>query len=126
MKRNIIKATLIFVVLIGLQSCEGVIDRIYENSTEQNSFSQYQGKYIGTYTGDNNGSLVIIVSEKGSVEITRTSLNSSETYATGLVNAAFNTNNKASSGFYLIGSLNSQMGTWEMNGLKGNWTVKKN
>ena len=112
--------------LVSLQSCEDVIDQIYENKQEQNYVSPYQGNYTGTYTGDVSGNLIINVSEKGTIEITRNTLNASETYLTGFINASFNTTNKAASGFMLIGNLNSKMGTWEMGSLKGNWTVKKN
>lgn len=124
MKR--ISVLLMIISLLTFQSCEDVVDEIYKNKEEQNYVSPHRGKYTGTYTGDSAGELIINVSEKGSVEITRTSLNSNESYYTGLINASFNTTNKAPSGFMLIGNLNSKMGTWEMGGLKGNWTVKKN
>lgn len=110
----------------SFQSCDEMIDEIHKNKAEQNYVSPYRGKYTGTYTGDSAGDLIINVSEKGSIEITRTSLNSNESYYTGLINASFNTTNKAASGFMLIGNLNSKMGTWEMGTSKGNWTVKKN
>jgi hypothetical protein len=124
MKR--ISVLLMIISLLTFQSCEDVVDEIYKNKEEQNYVSPHRGKYTGTYTGDSAGELIINVSEKGSVEITRTSLNSNESYYTGLINASFNTTNKAPSGFMLIGNLNSKMGTWEMGSLKGNWTVKKN
>lgn len=120
------KLLLILSVVFLLQSCDEMLDQIDENKAQQNYVSPYQGKYTGTYTGDSNGELVINVSEKGYVKITKISLNSSESYDTGLVGASFNTTNKAPSGFMLVGNLNSQNGTWEMNGSKGNWTVKKN
>ena len=126
-KKTKMKAKLLLIVfLVFLQSCDEMIDQIHENKAQQNYVSPYRGKYTGTYTGDSNGELIINVSEKGSVEITRMSTNSSESYYTGLINASFNTTNKAPSGFMIIGNLNSQNGTWEMNGSKGNWTVKKN
>lgn len=125
MKKNIAKVLMI-VSLVTLQSCTDIVDQIYENKQEQNTFSPYQGKYIGTYTGNANGDLIINVSEKGTIEITRITLTSSETYITGFINASFNTTNRAPSGFMLIGNLNSQLGTWEMGNLKGNWSVKKN
>lgn len=116
---------LLITSLIFLQSCDEMIDQIHENKAQQNYVSPYQGKYTGTYTGDSNGELIINVSEKDYVEIKRTSLNSSESYDTGLIGASFNTTNKAPSGFMLIGNLNSQTGTWQMGGSKGTWTVKK-
>lgn len=124
MKRILAVFTVISLVI--LQSCEDVVDQIYENKQEQNTVSPYQGNYTGTYTGDVSGNLIINVSEKGTIEITRNTLNSSESYLTGFINASFNTTNRAPSGFMLIGNLNSKMGTWEMGSLKGNWTVKKN
>ena len=125
MKKNIAKVLMI-VSLVTLQSCTDIVDQIYENKQEQNTFSPYQGKYTGTYTGNASGDLIINVSEKGTIEITRITLTSSETYITGFINASFNTTNRAPSGFMLIGNLNSQLGTWEMGNLKGNWSVKKN
>ena len=124
MKRILAVFTVISLVI--LQSCEDVVDQIYENKQEQNTVSPYRGNYTGTYTGDVSGNLIINVSEKGTIEITRNTLNSSESYLTGFINASFNTTNRAPSGFMLIGNLNSKMGTWEMGSLKGNWTVKKN
>lgn len=121
-----ISTVLMIMSLLTLQSCEDVVDQIYENKQEQNAVSPYRGTYTGTYTGDVNGNLIINVSEKGTIEITRNTLNSSESYLTGFINASFNTTNRAPSGFMLIGNLNSKMGTWEMGSLKGNWTVKKN
>lgn len=125
MKKNIAKVLMI-VSLVTLQSCTDIVDQIYENKQEQNTFSPYQGKYTGTYTGNASGDLIINVSEKGTIEITRITLTSSETYITGFINASFNTTNRAPSGFMLIGNLNSKLGTWEMGNLKGNWSVKKN
>lgn len=125
MKKNIAKVLMI-VSLVTLQSCTDIVDQIYENKQEQNTFSPYQGKYTGMYTGNASGDLIINVSEKGTIEITRITLTSSETYITGFINASFNTTNRAPSGFMLIGNLNSQLGTWEMGNLKGNWSVKKN
>ena len=124
MKRILAVFTVISLVI--LQSCEDVVDQIYENKQEQNAISPYRGNYTGTYSGDVSGNLIINVSEKGTIEITRNTLNSSESYLTGFINASFNTTNRAPSGFMLIGNLNSKMGTWEMGSLKGNWTVKKN
>ncbi|WP_265429095.1 hypothetical protein [Chryseobacterium sp. YIM B08800] len=124
LKRILAVFTIISFVI--LQSCEDVVDQIYENKQEQNTVSPYQGNYTGTYTGDVSRNLIINVSEKGTIEITRNTLNSSESYLTGFINASFNTTNRAPSGFILIGNLNSKMGTWEMGSLKGNWTVKKN
>lgn len=124
MKR--ISGILMIMSLLTLQSCEDVVDQIYENKQEQNFVSPYRGTYSGTYTGDVSGNLTINVSEKGTIEIIRNTLNSSESYLTGFINASFNTTNRAPSGFMLIGNLNSKMGTWEMGSLKGNWTVKKN
>lgn len=121
-----ILAVFTVISLVILQSCEDVVDQIYENKQEQNAVSPYRGNYTGTYTGDVSGNLIINVSEKGTIEITRNTLNSSESYLTGFINASFNTTNRAPSGFMLIGNLNSKMGTWEMGSLKGNWTVKKN
>ncbi len=124
MKR--ILSVLMIMSLLTLQSCEDVVDQIYENKHEQNAVSPYRGTYTGAYTGDVSGNLIINVSEKGTIEITRNTLNSSESYLTGFINASFNTTNRAPSGFMLIGNLNSKMGTWEMGSLKGDWTVKKN
>lgn len=125
MKNLRIKILFLFVAM-SLQSCEQIIDQINENNQEQNSFTPLRGKYTGTYTGELGGTLVINVGDKGTVEITRSTIDSYESYETGLVNSSFNTINKAPSGFILIGSLNSKTGTWQMNNLKGNWSVTKN
>lgn len=128
MKNKLKPFTVIFLLasFFNLQSCDEMIDEIHKNKEEQNYVSPYRGKYTGTYTGDSAGELIINVSEKGSIEIIRTSLNFSESYYTGFINASLNTTNKAPSGFMLIGNLNSKIGTWEMGSSKGNWTVKKN
>lgn len=103
-----------------------MIDQIYENKEEQNYLSPYRGNYSGNYTGDLNGNITVKVSDKGSVEVIRTTVNSQESYMTGLVNSSFNSVNKAPSGFILLGNLESKAGTWEMGGLKGNWNFTKN
>lgn len=128
MKNKLKPFTTLFLLIafFNFQSCDEMVDQIYENKQEQNAVSPYRGTYTGTYTGDVSGNLIINVSEKGTIEITRNTLNSSESYLTGFINASFNTTNRTPSGFMLIGNLNSKMGTWEMGSLKGNWTVKKN
>lgn len=125
-KLKILPKALLLAFVIVLQSCDHVIDQIHENEQEQNYISPYRGNYTGTYTGDLNGNIVIKVSDKGSVEITRIAVNAQESYMTGLINSSFSTTNKAPSGFILLGNLESKAGTWEMGNLKGTWNVTKN
>ena len=125
MKKLIIKSALV-ILLFNLISCESVLDEIHKDEAEQNYVSPFRGKYIGNYSGDLNGSLTVNVSDKGSVEVIRSTLNSQEVYYTGLINSSFNTTIKSATGFMLIGNLNSLNGTWEMGSSKGSWTLKKN
>lgn len=125
---TMIKTIKIFSVLsalIFLFSC----DEIERNREQDNYVTPYKGKWVGTYTGDQSGTLVLNVGEKGGVEGTRTSMEFQENFYTSMNgggSGALSTMSPSPSGFILYGSLETKSGTWKMGALKGNWTVVKN
>lgn len=120
-----IKFFTLLISIISLISCE----EIERNRAENNYVTPYKGKWVGSYTGDQTGTLVLNVGEKGGIEGTRTSITFQETFYTSMQgggSGALSTMSPSPSGFLLYGSLETKSGTWKMGSLKGNWTVVKN
>lgn len=120
---------LALVLLLGFTSCSHIIDEIDRDREEENYTTPYMGKWQGSYTGDENGTLTMNVGKSGSVEVIRTSGSFQETFYTALAgggSGAISTNSGSSSGFVIYGSLESKSGTWVKGNLKGSWSVVKN
>ncbi|KMQ64225.1 hypothetical protein ACM39_17010 [Chryseobacterium sp. FH2] len=125
MTRKKIKFFTLLIALISFTSC----DEINRNREENNYVTPYKGKWVGSYTGDQSGTLVLNVGEKGGIEGVRTSMEFQETFYTAMQgggSGALSTMSPSPSGFILYGSLETKSGTWKMGALKGNWAVVKN
>lgn len=119
-----IKIFTLLITLISFTSC----DEIERNREEDKYVTPYKGKWVGNYTGDQSGTLVLNVGEKGGIEGTRTSMEFQEIFYTAMQgggSGALSTMSPSPSGFILYGSLETKSGTWKIGALKGNWTVVK-
>src|ERR1700750_2655689 len=65
---------LLIVPLLLLSSCRETED----HNPDENYVSPYMGKWVGTYSGELNGTLILNVSKSGSMEVTRTVNNNVE------------------------------------------------
>lgn len=125
------KIPIIIFLLISLISCQGIIDNYYENKDTDNYVSPFSGTYIGTYSGEDNGTLNIEVSKKDGVTITKHSniSNADESYFDILTGNSLNANASPTTGFRLFGNLSSQTkiysGTWKQGNWTGTWTITK-
>jgi len=120
-----IKILSLLLTLGFLLSC----DEIERNREQDNYVTPYKGKWVGTYTGDQSGTLVLTVGEKGGVEGVKTSMGFQETFYTAMQgggSGALSVMSPSPSGFLLYGSLETRSGTWKMGALQGKWTVVKN
>ncbi|WP_312389064.1 hypothetical protein [Chryseobacterium sp.] len=120
-----IKILTLLLTLNFLFSC----DEIERNRQEDNYVTPYKGKWVGTYTGDQSGTLVLNVGEKGGIEGVRKSMEFEETFYTSMQgggSGAISTMSPSPSGFLLYGSLETKSGTWKMGALQGKWTVVQN
>lgn len=122
---------LIITPLFILFSCSEIEDRIPQNynrnNTHDNYVSPYVGSWVGTYSGEVSGTLILNVSNTGSVEVIRT-LNGKveEVYYIGLQEPGGHLNPAPSpKGFTLYGSLYAKSGTWNFQNRSGNWYVDK-
>lgn len=119
----------LFILLFSLTSCSHIIDEIDRDREEENYTTPYMGKWQGSYTGDENGTLTLNVNKSGSIEVIRTSGSFQETFYISLAgggSGAISTNSGSSSGFIIYGSLETKSGTWIKGNLKGTWSVVKN
>lgn len=107
-------------------SCENILDNVRSKEEQQAQTSPYMGRWIGSYSGDENGSLVLDIKKSGSVEVSRSSGGMQDTYFTSLSGGAsfFNTPSP-NSGFTLLGNMDTHSGTWKMGNSNGSWTVTK-
>ncbi|SIS34909.1 hypothetical protein SAMN05421639_103114 [Chryseobacterium shigense] len=114
--------------MLFLASCSEIVDNIDRKNEQENYVSPYAGKWIGTYTGEVSGNLILNVSKSGSIEVTRiVNANVEETYYTSLQSAASAAISPSTSpkGFSLIGSLETKSGTWKHQYWSGSWSVQK-
>lgn len=117
----------ISLLFITLVSCEQILEeRRYQNAQE-NYTSPYMGKWIGNYSGEGNGTLVLNVKKSGSIEVIRTdSQNQQESYFTNVFEGgSLYGNSSLNSGFTLYGNMEQKSGTWKMGDWKGTWSVTK-
>lgn len=120
-----LKYLIYFSFIILLSSCQRIIDEKYKQEQQENYVNPYKGIYVGTYAGQENGSLKIEVYKSGTCSITRSIGNQTEVITSsvnnnGAFNGYVNTN-----GFALLGNLETKSGTWKNQNLSGNWSVVK-
>lgn len=123
MKITIKYLTILF-SLLSVFSCQHVLDEIERDKNEENYVSPYMGKWSGTYSGDQSGTLILNVSKSGTIEGTKISQGHQETFYSGLIGSSISSTT-SNSGFTLYGNLESKSGTWKMGNLNGNWSVTK-
>lgn len=114
---------LLIVPLLLLSSCRETED----HNPDENYVSPYMGKWVGTYSGELNGTLILNVSKSGSMEVTRTVNNNvEEVYSASLQPNESGVINSSVSpkGFVLTGSLKTKSGTWKQYHFRGNWSLK--
>jgi len=109
-----------------LDSCDNILDNVRSKEEQQAQTSPYMGRWIGNYSGDENGTLVLDIKKSGSVEVIRSSGGMQDTYYTSLSGGAsfFNTPSP-NTGFTLFGNMETHSGTWKMSNSKGSWSVTK-
>ncbi|TXF77200.1 hypothetical protein [Chryseobacterium sp.] len=126
-----IKNLFFLLALVPLISCEQVMDNYWDRKAEENYISPYKGTYLGSFAGNDSGSLKIEVSKSDNVTITKHSSisNSDEMYYDGLIGASFNGSPSPATGFKLLGNLNSSnntySGNWTQGNASGTWTLTK-
>lgn len=123
-----IKFSAIILSLFLLFSCTEIIDEHYKDVAQENYISPYMGKWVGSYTGDTSGSLVLNVNKSGHMEITRmVNNNVQEVYYTDLLGGGSGSLNPSTSptGFTLYGSLQTKSGTWKQQNWIGSWSVTR-
>ncbi|WP_223608766.1 hypothetical protein [Chryseobacterium sp. OSA05B] len=114
---------LLIVPLLMLSSCRETED----HNADENYVSPHMGKWVGTYSGDLNGTLIMNVSKSGSIEVTRTVNNKvEEVYSTSLQpnGSGAISSSVSPKGFVLTGSLQTKSGIWKQYHFRGNWSVK--
>ncbi len=121
-----------FAIFIGCAavSCSGIIDNYFEKKAVENYVSPYQGVWLGTFSGDAEGTLKVQVYKAGNVEVTMISDASTETFLGSVLdNGAFLNTASQNTGFTIYGNLagrNKQsMGTWKQNTSSGTWKLVK-
>ncbi|WP_147473894.1 hypothetical protein [Chryseobacterium nematophagum] len=116
-------------ILSPMFSCSYIVDEMYLHDAQNNYISPYQGKWVGSYIGDMNGTIILNVSKSGDIEVIRlVNGNIEETYFTSLLgggSGALNPSPSPISGFRLYGSLETKSGTWKQQNIGGSWTVTK-
>ena len=117
--------------VLSLTSCQQIMDNYWDRQQQESYVSPYRGTYKGTFSGDDSGTLEIIISKKDQVTVNLHSdkRNTDETFFDALIGSSFNGNASPTSGFKLLGNLNSQnnsySGTWKQGIFSGTWTIKK-
>ena len=126
-----LRISLLLIVILSLVSCQQIVDTYYENHQNDNYVSPYKGTYLGSFSGDDNGTLKIEISAKDGVNITKHSniSNADDIFTSSLNGSHLSGNASPNSGFRLVGDLVSQTktfsGTWVQGNFKGNWTITK-
>ena len=112
------------VTLLFLSSCQRILDEHYEREMESNYTSPYIGKWVGTYNGEENGTLIINVAKNGRISGTY-GQNSEILVSSVLDNGALLPVNSEDLLFILYGSLIQKKGTWKKDKKQGTWTLNK-
>lgn len=126
MKNNRYFKFLIIAPLFLLFSCSEIVDNIDKNRADENYVSPYMGKWVGAYSGEVSGTLILNVSKSGSVEVTRAAGDVTEVYYTGFQGSDGALSPSTSpKGFTLYGNLHTKSGTWKLQNWSGSWSVTK-
>jgi len=119
-------------LLFTLTSCDQIMDNYWDRKAEESYVSPYKGNYVGSYKGTSQGSLQVEISAKDVVTIKRTANQTgfTEEFFGSLNGASFYGTKSQSSGFSLLGNLNSTTnsftGNWVLNDAEyGTWTLTK-
>jgi hypothetical protein len=127
-----LKKYLLLFSILTIVSCQQIVDSYYENHKNDSYVSPYQGTYLGSFSGDDNGTLKVEISAKDNVTITKHSniSNADDVFDDVLNGSTFGGNASPNSGFRLLGNLVSQTktfsGNWVQGNYKGIWTITKN
>jgi len=119
---------LILFAATSLFSCQEILDNQRERDEQENYTSPYKGTWIGNYTGQENGTLTLIVAKNGYTEVIKTSqFSDSETFYSGMITdyGALQSVSSQASGFVLYGNLQNKSGTWKKGEWSGNWSLTK-
>lgn len=119
-----IKITLTLALLLAFTSCDQISDNYWEKKEQENHTSPFMGKWVGTYSGAQVGTLTIEVSKSGNItgSLGRTEVDlASYVYDDGTLQPVMsNTLN-----FTLYGNLKDKKGTWKDKDQQGTWTLTK-
>lgn len=113
-----------FIMLLSLASCDRIIDNYYEQEAQENYTSPYMGKWVGNYTGQGNGTLIISVAKSGSIT-GNYGPNNDMVLGFVLDDGALTPVISETPIFTMYGSLNTKKGTWKNGDLTGDWTLTK-
>ena len=124
--------TLSLAIMMGFSavSCDRIIDNYYEQKARENYVSPYQGVWMGSFSGDTEGTLKVQVYKAGNAEVTRISGATTETFLGYVLdNGAFLNTYSRDSGFTILGNLAAQnhqpTGNWKQNTSSGTWKLVK-
>lgn len=107
-------------------SCEHIMDDMQLKKEQQAQTSAYMGRWSGSYSGDDSGTLVLDIKKSGSVEVIRSSNGVEDRYYTEIFSgASLHVASSPNSGFTLYGNMETHSGTWKMGKSSGTWSVNK-
>ncbi|WP_294270763.1 hypothetical protein [uncultured Chryseobacterium sp.] len=107
-------------------SCEQILDDMQLKKEQQAQTSAYMGRWSGSYSGDESGTLVLDIKKSGSVEVIRSSNGVEDRYYTEIFSgASLHVASSPNSGFTLYGNMETHSGTWKMAKSSGTWSVNK-
>jgi len=119
-----IKITLTLALLLTFTSCDQISDNYWEKKEQENHTSPFMGKWVGTYSGAQVGTLTIEISKSGNIigSLGRTEVDlASYVYDDGTLQPVMS--NTLS--FTLYGNLKDKKGTWKDKDQQGTWTLTK-
>jgi hypothetical protein len=105
----------LFVLIMNiLAACEQVLDDVRLKEEQAAQTSVYMGRWVGSYTGGENGTLILDVKKSGSVEVIRVINGVEDRYYTTIFSgASLQVTSSPNSGFTLYGSMETHNGTWK-------------
>ena len=114
----------LLILSCAFTSCDRIIDNYYEQQAQENYTSPYMGKWVGNYTGQGNGTLIISVAKSGSIT-GNYGPNNDMVLGFVLDDGALTPVISETPIFTMYGSLNTKKGTWKNGDLTGDWTLTK-
>ncbi len=105
-------------------SCDRISDNYWDQKDQENYTSRYMGKWVGSYTGQGNGNLIISVSKSGNITGTY-GPNNDMVLGFVMDDGALTPVVSDTPIFTMYGSLNTKKGTWKNGSLTGDWTLTK-